>query len=216
MQFFGILNHDLRSPVISLINFLHLQKEAPEMMDEATKNRLELQTTTATEQLLEQMEDLLLWSKGQMENFVPSFKNYKIEDIFSEVKKEFVWVNDIQISFNYSENFVVFTDKEYMKTILRNLISNSIKVLQGKSDGHVICKAWEEKNENFIEISDNGGGANLEKFKALYEEHTSIGIKKGFGLHVIRDLCKSINCNIEVKSNQIIGETQIILRIKKV
>ncbi|UQB68583.1 tetratricopeptide repeat-containing sensor histidine kinase [Epilithonimonas zeae] len=215
MQFFGILNHDLRSPVISLINFLHLQKEAPEMMDIETKNRLELQTTMVTEQLLEQMEDLLLWSKGQMENFVPSFKNYKVEEIFSDVKREFVWVSDIQMSFNYSENMVVFTDKEYMKTIIRNLINNSIKVLQGKSGAQIICKAWEEKSESLIEISDNGGGANIEKFRALYDDHTSIGITKGLGLHVIRDLCKSINCNIEVKSNQIIGETQIILRIKK-
>ncbi|GGG56410.1 tetratricopeptide repeat-containing sensor histidine kinase [Epilithonimonas arachidiradicis] len=215
MQFFGILNHDLRSPVISLINFLHLQKEAPEMMDKETKERLELQTTAATEQLLEQMEDLLLWSKGQMENFVPSFKNYKVEDLFSDVKREFVWVNDIQISFNYSKNMVVFTDKEYMKTIIRNIINNSLKVLQGKIDGEIICKAWETDRESLIEIMDNGGGAHIDKFKALYEEHTSIGIKKGLGLHVIRDLCKSINCNIEVKSNQIIGETQIILRIKK-
>ncbi len=215
MQFFGILNHDFKSPVVSLINFLHLNKEAPEMMDEETKNRLESQTTKATEQLLEQMEDLLLWSKGQMENFVPSFKNYKIEEIFLDVKKEFVWVHDIQISFNYSENMLVFTDKEYMKTILRNLINNSIKVLQGKSDAHIICKAWEENNDSCIEVSDNGGGTDIEKFKALYDDQTSIGIKKGLGLHVIRDLCKSIHCNIEVKSNQMIGETQIILRIKK-
>ena len=215
MQFFGILNHDLRSPVISLINFLHLQKEAPEMMDAETKNRLELQTTTATEQLLEQMEDLLLWSKGQMENFVPSFKNYEAEEIFSDVKKEFVWLNDIQILFNYPDQMSIWTDKEYLRTILRNLISNSVKVLQGKQNAQIICKAWEENDESFIEVSDNGGGAHIEKFKALYEDHTSIGIKKGLGLHVIRDLCKSIHCDIDVKSNQIIGETQIILRFKK-
>ncbi|SDF76306.1 tetratricopeptide repeat-containing sensor histidine kinase [Epilithonimonas hungarica] len=215
MQFFGILNHDLRSPVISLINFLHLQKEAPEMMDKETKERLELQTTTATEQLLEQMEDLLLWSKGQMENFVPSFRHYKIEEIFSDTKKEFVWVENIDVSFHFPENMIVFTDKEYMKTIIRNLINNSIKVLQDRSKAHIICKAWEENNESFIEISDNGGGANIEKFKALYDDHISIGIKKGLGLHVIRDLCKSIKCNIEVKSDLILGETYVLLRIKK-
>ncbi len=215
MQFFGILNHDLRSPVISLVNFLHLQKEAPDMMDEETKNRLELQTTKATEQLLEQMEDLLLWSKGQMENFVPNLKDYKIKDIFSEVKKEFIWVNDIQMTFNFPDGMIIFTDKEYLKTIIRNLINNSVKVLQGKLDAYIVCKAWEENRECLVEISDNGGGANLEKFKALYDDHTSIGITKGLGLHVIRDLCKSIHCHIEVKSNRIIGETQILLRIKK-
>jgi len=33
-RFFGILNHDLRSPVSNLIHFLHLQKESPELIDE--------------------------------------------------------------------------------------------------------------------------------------------------------------------------------------
>jgi signal transduction histidine kinase len=215
MQFFGILNHDLRSPVISLINFLHLQKEAPEMMDEETRTRLEMQTTKATEQLLEQMEDLLLWSKGQMENFEPSLRNYKIEEIFSDVRKEFVWADHTEISYDYPGDMTVYTDKEYLRTIIRNLISNSIKVLQGKPDGHITCKAWENEDSGVLEISDNGGGAAIEKFRALYDGNTSIGIKKGLGLHVIRDLCKSIGCEIEVRSDQAIGETKIVLRIKK-
>ena len=216
MQFFGILNHDLRSPVISLINFLHLQKEAPEMMNNETKDRLELQTTKATEQLLNQMEDLLLWSKGQMDNFVPALKHYKVEDIFSEVKNEFVWVQNIDISFRNPQEMTIYTDKEYLKTIIRNLINNSIKVLQNKSGAIILCRAWEENAESVIEISDNGGGANLDKFRALYDDRESVGLRTGLGLHVIRDLCKSIHCNIDVKSDLLIGETYIILRSKKV
>jgi K+-sensing histidine kinase KdpD len=202
--------------VISLINFLHLQKEAPEMMNNETKDRLELQTTKATEQLLNQMEDLLLWSKGQMDNFVPALKHYKVEDIFSEVKNEFVWVQNIDISFRNPQEMTIYTDKEYLKTIIRNLINNSIKVLQNKSGAIILCRAWEENAESVIEISDNGGGANLDKFRALYDDRESVGLRTGLGLHVIRDLCKSIHCNIDVKSDLLIGETYIILRSKKV
>ena len=216
MQFFGILNHDLRSPVISLINFLHLQKEAPDMIDTDTKNRLELQTTRATEQLLGQMEDLLLWSKGQMENFVPSFKNYSVESIFSELENELVWVQDIAISFRYTPQQLIYTDKEYLKTIIRNLINNSIKVLTDKENALIVCKAWEEHNDYYIEISDNGGGAGIEKFRALYNDGTSIGIRSGLGLHVIRDLCKAIKLDILVESDMLIGETYVRLSSKKI
>ena len=73
-RFFSILNHDLRSPVSNLIHFLHLQKENPELIDEATALRMQTKVITGAENLLSSMEDILLWSKGQMENFKPHFK----------------------------------------------------------------------------------------------------------------------------------------------
>ena len=38
IRFLGILNHDLRSPVANLIQFLQLQQDSPELMDESSKN----------------------------------------------------------------------------------------------------------------------------------------------------------------------------------
>ncbi len=216
MQFFGILNHDLRSPVVSLIHFLDLKKNEPELIDNETKIRLEKQTSDSAEQLLTQMEDLLLWSKGQMENFEPHKQFYDIKDIFDELKKEFVWVSDITIEFEVSLNFKIFTDKEYLKTIIRNLMSNAVKVLQNVPNPKILCEVWEENLTQYILIKDNGGGTNIEKFRALYDDNISIGTNKGLGMHVIRDLCKAINCKIEVDSDIEIGETKITLSIKKV
>src|SRR5690606_27639201 len=65
-RFFSILNHDLRRPVYNLIHFLQLQKESPELLDAGSKERIENQTLQSAENLLASMEDLLLWSKGQM------------------------------------------------------------------------------------------------------------------------------------------------------
>jgi pentatricopeptide repeat protein len=216
MQFFGILNHDLRSPVVSLVNFLHLQKEAPELMDKETEDRLRRQTTRSAEKLLEQMEGLLLWSKGQMENFEPKNENVPISQIFAEIENEFSWIENIDLKFNYPNDMKLFTDKEFLKTIIRNLVGNSMKVLQGKPNALIVCKAWETNDSSYISILDNGGGVSLEKFRALYDYSVSVGIKQGFGLHVIRDLCKAISCKIEVESNVKIGETNIILSLEKI
>ena len=215
MQFFGILNHDLRSPVVSLIHFLDLQKNAPELMDDETKSRLQKQTANSADQLLTQMEDLLLWSKGQMENFQPDKKFYLINDIFNEIEKEFIWASDINISVDIPSNFQILTDKEYLKTITRNLIINAVKVLQDVPNPQIVCKAWEENQKQLILINDNGGGADIEKFRALYDDKTSIGSSKGLGLHVIRDLCKAIGCEITVATDKGMGKTDIFLCIMK-
>lgn len=216
MRFFGILNHDLRSPVVSLIHFLNLQKDAPELMDSETKFRLEKQTSDSANQLLTQMEDLLLWSKGQMENFEPDKQFYNVDEVFNEIKKEFVWVSNIDLDYEIPSNLKIFTDKEYLKTILRNLINNAVKVLQTANDPHILCKVWEQDDFHYILIKDNGGGTNIEKFRALYDDKFSIGTTKGLGMHVIRDLCKAIDCKIDVDSDTELGETKIMLCIKKV
>jgi signal transduction histidine kinase len=216
MKFFGILNHDLRSPVVGLIHFLHLQKEAPEIMDDETKKRLENKVINASEKLLQQMEDLLLWSKGQMDHFSPDIKPVFIKDIFKDIEESFSWVENIEFTFDFPENMRISTDQEYLKTITRNLTNNAVKVLEQKEDDKIIIwKAFSDENKNYISITDNGEGASTEKFKALFDDSVTIGTKKGLGLHLIRDLSKAIDMKIEVKSEQNLGST-ITLSSKKV
>lgn len=216
MQFFGILNHDLRSPVAGLIHFLHLQKEAPEMMDDETKKRLENKVINASENLLQQMEDLLLWSKGQMDHFSPEITKVFIKDIFKDIEENFSWVENVEFQFDFPENMMISTDKEYLKTITRNLTNNAVKVLgQKEGDKIIVWKAFSDENKNYLSITDNGEGASTEKFKALFDDSVTIGTKKGLGLHLIRDLSKAIDMEIDVKSEQNHGST-ITLSSKKI
>ncbi len=209
-RFFGILNHDLRSPVANLIHFLHLQKENPEIMDAETKERLQTKTISGAENLLISMEDILLWSKGQMENFKPQPKKITIEQLFEDNKKVFSGYQHITFEYHNPENIEIFTDDNYLKTILRNLTSNSINVFSTTENPTIIWKAWQEKNKSHLSITDNGPGAEKEKFRALYDETEVVGIKSGLGLHLIRDLAKAINCEISVSSTPNKGTTFII------
>jgi len=206
-RFFSILNHDLRSPVSNLIHFLHLQKESPELIDEATALRMQTKVITGAENLLSSMEDILLWSKGQMENFKPHFKEVSIAVVFEEMKNHFSGVENIGILFEDQNNIILNTDENYLKTIIRNLTGNAIKALEKTENGKIIWKAWQENEAQYLSISDNGPGGTQEQFKALYDDSEVIGIKSGLGLHLIRDLATAINCKIEVSSKPESGTT---------
>ncbi|WP_300565807.1 HAMP domain-containing sensor histidine kinase [Flavobacterium sp.] len=199
-RFFSILNHDLRSPVANLIQFLHLQHESPELLDEESKIRLQNKTLVGAENLLSSMEDILLWSKGQMENFEPHPKNVYIKSIFTDTENHFSSNEKIELLFEYADDIQLFTDENYLKTIIRNLTGNAIKALEKTQNPTITWKAWQENNQLHLSVSDNGSGGKQEQFKALYDEKEVVGIKTGLGLHLIRDLAKAINCTITVNS----------------
>ena len=202
----------MRSPVSNLIHFLHLQKDNPDLLDEATKKRMEDKTILGAENLLSSMEDILLWSKGQMDHFAPVIKNIEVAKIFDDNKKVFSGYQNIKFKYENPENLVLKTDENYLKTIIRNLTSNAINVFSSTANPHIVWRSYSKNNKNYLSISDNGPGASQENFNALYDENQVVGIKSGLGLHLIRDLAKAINCEIKVESK--IGKgTTIVLEL---
>lgn len=206
-RFFSILNHDLRNPVSNLIHFLHLQKEHPELLDEDTRKKMELKITSGAENLLYSMESILLWGKGQMENFKPQPKKILISSLFEDTERYFSDVQNLDIIFESIGNEEVVTDEDYLKTIIRNLTGNAIKATANIKNPKIIWKAWNENQDYYLSISDNGTGADEEKFRALYDDTYVTGIQSGLGLHLIRDLAKIIHCTIDVHTKPMEGTT---------
>ncbi len=208
-RFFSILNHDLRSPVANLIQFLHLQNDSPEIFNKESKERLQQKTIVGAENLLSSMEDILLWSKGQMTNFKPLLKNIAISNLFADTQKHFDSFENVTIIFEPT-GLQIFTDENYLKTIMRNFTSNAIKALEHTSNATITWKAYQQNNKTLLAITDNGPGASSEQLKALYDDTEVVGIKSGLGLHLIRDLAKAINATITTHANVGNGTTFIL------
>ena len=200
-QFFSILNHDLRRPVYNLFHFLQLQKESPELLDAESKENIENQTLQSAENLLASMEDLLLWSKGQMERFKPEFENVHLPSAFSDIQKHFSSFPDVRFVDDFDNpDLTIITDKNYLLTILRNLVANSIKAMESTPDPTITFKARSQHGVSYIAISDNGSGAGSKEFRALYDDSEVQGIASGLGLHIIRDMAHAIGCKVSVNS----------------
>ena len=206
----SILNHDLRSPVNSFIHYIQLQKENPELLDDASKNRIENATLSSAKNLLHSMEDILLWTKDQMENFEPQPKTIRVDSLFDDTKNHFSAVEKVRFSFECDKNLTVFTDDNYLKTIIRNLTANAIHAVKETPDPMILWKAWRENNRTFLLISDNGSGATQEQLRTLYDDKEMTGIQSGLGLHLVRDLAKAIHCTIAVDSKPDRGTTFIL------
>jgi signal transduction histidine kinase len=197
-KFFSILNHDLRSPIASFVHFLNLQQNYPDLMDESASKAYSIKATAAAVNLLNIMEDLLLWSKGQMENFKPTNKTITVGKLFDYIITSLTPPDNVQLYFDYPPDMVLNVDEHYLKTIIHNLTCNSIKALAAATESYIIWKAWEEGTNKYLSITDNGPGATQEAFKPLYDDSAPIGIKNGLGLHIVRDLANAIKCQLLV------------------
>ncbi len=199
-KFFGILSHDLRSPVANLINFLQLQRRKPGLMSEQQLTEREDKIEGSAKSLLETMEGMLLWSKGQMENFSPQVTQVPVEHLFSYLQKFFPETGNVQISYQAAPGIVIYTDEDYLRTIMQNLTSNALKALENTVNGSIVWKGWKEGDKVFLSVTDNGPGVQEEQVKALYDDDSIVNTRNGLGLHIIKDLAKAIHCTISLQS----------------
>lgn len=199
-KFFAILSHDLRSPIANLVNFLHLQREAPELLSPDMTQQHQQRITDAAEGLLDTMESMLLWSKGQMQAFEPKVRRIEVADLFEYLQRFFASTTGISLTFENPDSLQLVTDEDYLRTIMQNLTANAIKALRDTPNASVHWLATQESGQVVLSVSDNGPGVNQQQLTALYDEHSSIGLSTGLGLHLIRDLAKAIACRISVQS----------------
>jgi tetratricopeptide (TPR) repeat protein len=199
-KFFAILSHDFRGPVSRLVHFLHLQKEDAKLWTAEEAAVHEKKITTSAESLLENMEAMLTWSKGQIENFKPHIEAIKVNDLFAYLQKFFADTKNVDLSFVNVEEIIVQTDLNYLQTIMHNLTSNAIKALQNKPNGTIVWNAKQLAGKTVLSIADNGPGVNEEQTKALYKDVAITNAKTGLGLYLIKDLAKAIGCKISIQS----------------
>jgi len=210
-KFFAILTHDLRSPIVSLVNFLQLQKRDPKLLNEEQKADQEAKITKSALSLLEVMEVILLWSKGQMEHFKPEKTQVPVANLFSYLADFFSGI--IQIKFNYdaADGLTVYTDENYLKTIMHNLTQNAVNALNQTPNATINWKAWQENGHVKMSVTDNGPGMSAQTIKKFEENTTVSSSKRGLGLHLVKDLAQTIGCKIQLTSNEGIGTSFLLM-----
>jgi two-component system sensor histidine kinase/response regulator len=193
-KFFSIIAHDLKSPLNQLLGLSEiLQKELESDKGNEVIKLVKLMSESAKSGRL-LLENLLEWSRSQTGsiNFNPEVLD--IEKITNEVimlNENNATQKNISIKSKVKSGIFAFADENMIKTILRNLISNSIKfTIQG---GEINLNAKKTNGLVTYAVSDSGIGINSNDIKKLFRidiNPNSIGksAEKGTGLGLI--LCK--------------------------
>jgi len=192
-KLFGIIGHDLRSPVSKIVQLLQLQKEKSVLLDESSRVRHEEKLKQASENVLETMEDLLLWSKSQMQHFSPQFSEVNLFDV---TEKELALVlqqaedKKIRISLDFPANFSQYTDENFVSVIIRNLLQNSVKYADPES---VISISGEGK---IYSIKNQSAQGNATQLNARVQNKQIDSKNSGLGLQIAADLAVSIHAKL--------------------
>lgn len=200
-KLFGILSHDLRAPVSSLFQFLNLQKNYAGKLNEQQAQKHNINIISSAETLMESMEDLLMWSKSQMDTFSLTIEEANAEDIIDDtISLHTNFANDKNISLKKLgiAPVIIKTDLNFLKIVLRNIISNGIKFT--KEGGSITFGVGAQGDQTVFNINDTGIGMNQTHLTHLFEWNSIRSDTSGMGLRLAKEFTERLGGTIHVAS----------------
>lgn len=215
-RFFSILAHDLKNPFNIILGFSELLKDNVRQYSIEDIEEQVNHIYKSSKYTYGLFEELLLWSKSQSGRIKFQPEKIAFAEAYEEVKKALLpqlQNKNIFLTADIDEKARLYADKNMLKTILRNLISNAIKYSFENTEINLKI----EKNDNsraLISVTDNGIGiskANQDKLFKLSETVSSEGTAKekgtGLGLLLCKDFVEKHDCKIWVESELGKGST---------
>jgi len=201
----SIISHDLRNPLVNTKGILNLVNQDMVPADEAKLLLLQLETQYMSTTSL--LDNLLFWLKGQMlGKDVEKMKLPILGIVKGLVEEHKLLLKRKNINFNnmIDDDLLVNTDKEMIRIVLRNLISNAIKFTPQNGTIYIIGKHFNKESK--IIIQDSGIGMTAETIQKVvaWQYYTTAGTAlekgSGFGLMLCSDLINRLGGKLSIES----------------
>ena len=194
LLFNNMMNHDIKAPLRSIKGFSFLLKKRTQPTEEQ-KEYLDFISNSANN-LEHLISDLMIYTK--MNAVELEAKNVDINSIidaiFLSLKYDIERKNVKIIKKDLPES--IYSNKDGLRTIFQNLISNAIKYQPKEMGNHIpqiIIRYEEEEQFDVIYVDDNGIGIKEENIEKLFTPFTrfhSAAEYEGTGLGL--SICKKI------------------------
>jgi signal transduction histidine kinase len=201
----SIISHDLRNPLVNTKGILNLVNQ--EMVPEDQAKQLLLQLETQYMGTTSLLDNLLFWLKGQMsgKNLDRSvFIVYQLVKGLEDEHKMLFRRKNITFNNNLHPQMFINADKEMIRIVLRNLISNAIKYTP--ENGTIQVHATQSITHAIICVEDSGIGMTQETIEKINAKQyyttagTSMEKGSGFGLMLCSDLINRHDGNLIIES----------------
>ena len=216
-KFFSIIAHDLKNPFNTLIGLSQLLVRGYDRMSPEKVKYFHNNLYQISKNGYELLINLLEWSRAQTGNI--QFKP-EVHNLFALAEETFTLYStkaiqkEILLTNNLNKNSEIFADKNMLKTIFRNIVSNALKF----SDRGGVIEISEKDSGDFKEISirDTGVGINPDDIKKLFkldESFTTEGTEDepgtGLGLLLCKEFVEKHDGSIRVESKAGFGSNFI-------
>ena len=216
-KFFSIIAHDLKNPFNSLIGLSQLLVHGFDKMKTEKVKYFHQNLYQISKVGYDLLVNLLEWSKSQTGNIKYSPEDINISGVTEEtfaLYQSKAKQKEILLTNNLDEDSFVYADKNMVKTIFRNLISNALK-FTGRG-GVIEVSSYKTNSSREISIRDTGVGMKPEDMDKLFRLDTNYTTKgtedeggTGLGLVLVKEFIEKNKGFIHVESKPGIGSNFI-------
>jgi len=220
-EFIANVSHELRTPIFTIQGFIETLLNGAIDDKEVSLNFLEKanQHTINLSSLVNDLIDISMIESGEMRM---SFRYFRINDMLAAISKDMISLaHEKGVELNYTpvrENLQILGDKNRLRQVLVNLISNAIKYTE---KGKVDIIVEEEPKNVIIKIKDTGIGIAendkdriFERFYRVDKARSKAAGGTGLGLSIVKHIIEAHSSKIEVKSEVNEG-SEFTFRLKK-
>jgi len=221
-KFFSIIAHDLKNPFHSIMGFTDLLIKNYNDFEDTKKLEFLGLINESSQYANNLLDNLLHWSRTQTERIKYTPIKFDLHSLVNEIqhmmhgnaeKKQLALLNLVP------EASYVYADRNMIHTVLRNLVSNSIKFTP--AEGTISVEAKHEEGFIQILVKDNGVGIPLDKQGKLFsfgEFHSTSGTAgepgTGLGLIICFEFIKKHGSKLNLASESGKG-TSFIFELSK-
>ena len=210
-KMYSVIAHDLRSPMASIRMVLNLVvnmlspdaigQEVYDLIDKANKE---------SEETHDLLDNLLKWTKSQTGRLNVVLQDFELDDVVPGVVDIFVMIAEtkkIKLNLQTGDGLVVTADKDMLKTVIRNFLSNAIKFSNENSSIDILVSQEDEFAK--VSIRDHGVGISPDRLSGLFSDgKTTYGTANeegsGLGLQLCKDFAEKNGGKVSVES--VVGE----------
>ena len=215
-EFLSNISHELKTPLFAIQGYIEALQDGDIEDKEISEKFLE-KAAKNVERLSYFIKDLDEISKLESGEIPINYDRFDLSILISEVIESLelkASKNNIILHFKEKYKYPnwVYADREKIRQVLVNLISNSIKY--GKNPGNTSIKTFELHDQILVEITDDGIGIEEKYLPRLFERFYRTDQSRsreiggsGIGLAIVKHIIEAHQQTISVRSTENIGST---------
>lgn len=215
-EFLGNVSHELKTPIFNIQGYLHTLIDGG--IDDPGINKRYLEKASDNlERLNNIVQDLEIISQIETNELTLDLIRFNIVDLIKDVLNDLEMkaapkAITLKLENGIPHTIFVKADRERVRQVLVNLISNSIRY--GKQSGTTIVTVFDVNENVLIEVSDNGIGIPEQHLPRLFERFYRVDKSRsrelggtGLGLSIVKHIIEAHGQTISVRSTPGVGST---------
>ena len=196
------VSHDLRSPLLAILGLVQLIHQH-QQSDEAMQKYISMIAASAT-RMDDTIKEILDYSRNARLDIVvsPVDFNLMIREIFEDVRH--ISPEKITLKLNIKQDIPFYSDSNRISTLIKNIISNSVKYRKkGINNSYIKINILITPEEALLRFEDNGEGIEAihqDRIFDMFYRASNSAPGTGLGLYICKEILHNINGTITLDS----------------